>query len=175
MGSGTDPEAVEREIRIDAPREVVFSYLSDPTRMHEWIGRAVEIDPRPGGVLRIDVNGRDVVLGRIVDVDPPRFLAFTWGWDREGASLPPGASRVEIRLEEDGDGTRLRLRHLDLPDDVREEHAGGWEHYLRRLGRAAVGDDPGPDPLDDPDIVHGSPGSHPRDLTRDEPDTDDGA
>lgn len=26
-------------------------------------------------------------------------------------------------------------------------HEGGWRHYLDRLRRAAVGDDPGPDPF----------------------------
>lgn len=164
MAGETDPPVVELEIEIGAPPEVVFSFLTDPTRMVSWLGQAVELDPRPGGVLRIDVNGRDVVLGQVVEVDPPRYIAFTWGWDREETSLPAGSSRVEISLQPRGEGTHLRLRHIQLPPDVREEHAAGWEHYLARLRVAAGGGDPGPDPLATRDIVHGAPGSHPDDV-----------
>lgn len=163
MASGTEPHPVELEVQIEAPPEVVFSFLTDPTRMVTWLGQAVELDPRPGGVLRIDVNGRDVVRGEIVQIEPPRFIAFTWGWEREGTSLPPGSSRVEIRLEARGRGTHLRLRHVRLPPDVREEHAAGWQHYLARLRVAACGGDPGRDPLATRDIVHGAPGSYPAD------------
>lgn len=164
MASGTDPGGVELKITIGAPPATVFSFLTDPARILGWIGRSVELDPRPGGVLRIDVNGRDVVQGEILEVDAPRFIAFTWGWDREEAVLPVGSSRVEIRLEARGEDTLLRLRHLRLPPDVREEHAAGWDHYLGRLRTAASGGDPGADPLATKDIVHGAPGSRPSDA-----------
>lgn len=60
--------------------------------------------------------------------------------------MPPGSSRVEISLVEDGDGTIVRLRHLDLPTpEERESHARGWQHYLTRLTTAGPGGDPGPD------------------------------
>jgi hypothetical protein len=36
-------------------------------------------------------------------------------------------------------------RGLDGP--MAGAHEGGWRHYLDRLRRAAVGDDPGPDPF----------------------------
>jgi hypothetical protein len=40
----------------------------------------------------------------------------------------------------------VRLIHSDLPtgEDIRHTH--GWTHYLSRLGKAALGIDPGPDP-----------------------------
>jgi hypothetical protein len=44
-------------------------------------------------------------------------------------------------------GTRLSLRHEDLPnDELRESHRVAWETYLARLATAASGGDPGPDP-----------------------------
>lgn len=173
MANGIDLVAVELEIEIEAPPEIVFSFLTDPTRMLAWIGQSVQLDPRPGGTLRIDVNGRDIVAGEIEEVDPPHFIAFTWGWDREDTSLPAGSSRVEIRLEPRDRGTFLRLRHIHLPPDVREEHAAGWEHYLARLAVAAGGGDPGPDPLATKDIVHGAPGTSPSDiLDEDEKETE---
>lgn len=150
-----------KETRIAASPETVFRFLVDPLRMTRWLGVAAEIDPRPGGSIRIDVNGRDVVVGEIVAIDPPRRIVFTWGWEREDSATPPGSTTVEIRLEPDGDGTRLRLEHRGLPPDVREPHAAGWEHYLARLSVCAAGGDPGPDPLATPEIVHGAPGTSP--------------
>lgn len=157
-------EPFEREIRIDAPPEDVFPFLVEPTRMVRWLGVAVEIDPVPGGAIRIDVNGRDVVAGEIVELDPPRRLAFTWGWERPGSAVPPGSTTVSIELEPDGDGTRLRLRHTGLPPEVADDHAAGWRHYLARLGVAAAGGDPDPDPLATDAIEHGEPGSAPGGL-----------
>jgi hypothetical protein len=51
-----------------------------------------------------------------------------------------------VTLTPEGDGTLVRLRHLDLPEQAREMHGQGWELYLGRLGIAAAGGDPGPDP-----------------------------
>jgi hypothetical protein len=54
---------------------------------------------------------------------------------------------VEIELEPEGDGTRLRFTHRDLPSaESAESHTQGWDHYLERLKIAAGGGDPGVDP-----------------------------
>jgi hypothetical protein len=66
------------------------------------------------------------------------------GKRRDG--VPPGSSRVEIALEPEGDGTLVRLRHFDLPEQAREMHGQGRALYLARLEIAATGGDPGPDP-----------------------------
>lgn len=117
----------------------------------------------------------DVVLGEYLEVEPPRRVVFTWGWDREDTSIPPGTTTVEITLTSSDGGTRLRLVHRGLPDDVRKEHDEGWAHYLARLAIAGAGDDPGPDPLATRDIVRGSPGSAPSDVDREgEPEKGDG-
>jgi uncharacterized protein YndB with AHSA1/START domain len=144
MPSATEP--LRHEVRIAAPPEVVFPYFTDPARMVGWMGVAALLDPRPGGGLRIEANGRDVVLGEYVEVDPPRRIVFTWGFDDAAPLVPAGSTRVEITLEPDGDGTLLTLRHHGLEDRVRDGHAEGWSHYLPRLARAAAGDPPGRDP-----------------------------
>ena len=164
MKGRDDEQPVEIEIEIDAPPEEVFALLSEADRLSTWIGQRVLFDPRPDGDVLIDVNGRDRVRGKVVAIDPPRFIAFSWGWDREGTNMPPGSSLIEITLQRSGDGTRLRLRHSGLPSDVRDEHAAGWQHYLGRLRTAAGGEDPGPDPLATTRIEHGVPGSYPADV-----------
>src|ERR671923_31702 len=112
MPSATEP--LRHEVRIAAPPEVVFPYFTDPARIVGWMGVAALLDPRPGGTLRIEANGRDVVLGEYVEVDPPRRVVFTWGFDGAAPLVPAGSTRVEITLEPDGAGTLLTLRHHGL-------------------------------------------------------------
>lgn len=52
--------------------------------------------------------------------------------------MRPGASTVEVTLRSDGDGTRLRLVHRDLPAGQVESHSKGWAGMLDRLNRAVV-------------------------------------
>jgi uncharacterized protein YndB with AHSA1/START domain len=140
--------AVEAEVRIAASRETVFAFFTDRDRMIQWIGRDAELDPRPGGAFRCDINGRDVAVGAYVEVDRPQRVVFTWGWESaEDLTPAPGVSTVEITLEEIAEGTLVRLVHRDLPTpEARAAHSRGWDHYLRRLAIAAADRDPGPDP-----------------------------
>jgi uncharacterized protein YndB with AHSA1/START domain len=139
-------DALEREVRIAARPETVFPFLTDAAAMMRWMGVSVEADPRPGGLYRVDITGRDRARGEYVEVVPYSRVVFTWGWEGDGHPLPPGASTVEITLTPDGGGTLLRLRHSGLSPDAQKEHADGWEHYLERLVIVAGGGDPGVDP-----------------------------
>jgi uncharacterized protein YndB with AHSA1/START domain len=87
-----------------------------------------------------------IAEGRFVQLVPDSRVVFTWGWDGSDV-VPPGSSTVEIDLAPDGDGTLLRLTHLDLPPDQQPIHRAGWDHYLPRLAIAAGGGDAGPDPV----------------------------
>lgn len=141
----TETDVVEQELRIAAPPGVIFPFLIEAERMTRWMGIEAELEPRPGGVYWVNVNGRDKVRGEFVEVVPLERVRFTWGWDAEGSSLPPGASTVEITLQADGEGTLLRLRHTGLPKEAQASHAEGWIHYMERLEAVSVGRDPGKD------------------------------
>lgn len=146
MKTANDGCAITREIRIAARPETVFAFFTDPAKMIRWKGQTATLDPRPGGLYRVDVNGRNVARGEYVEIVPNRRVVFTWGWEDEGNQVPPGSSTVEVTLIPDGDGTILRLVHRDLPEEARAPHTHGWEHYLGRLTTAAAGSDPGADP-----------------------------
>jgi uncharacterized protein YndB with AHSA1/START domain len=130
---------IEREVRIAARPETVFSFWVEPERIVRWMGRTVDFDARPGGAYRIDYNGTDIARGTVVELDPPRRLVITWGWEAPGDPTPPGASRVEVELTPDGDGTILRLRHTGLAEVAVEGHAVGWDQFLPGLISAAAG------------------------------------
>jgi uncharacterized protein YndB with AHSA1/START domain len=148
-------EPLIKEIYIDAPPAVVFQFLTDPAKMLRWMGIQAEIDPRPGGIYRLDPNGRDVIRGEYVEVVPNSRVVFTWGWEEPGHSIPAGATRVEIDLIPEQMGTRVRLIHRELPPETREKHTLGWAHYLGRLKTVSEGSEPGPDPMADPSVRHG--------------------
>ena len=144
-------EAVQREVRIDAPPSAVFGFLTQPEKMVRWMGVEATLDPRPGGVYRVDLTGDErvsgEVSGEVLEVAPDRKLVFTWGWENGILPVPPGASTVEIVLEPDGEGTLVRLTHRDLPEEMRSFHGRGWDTSLPRLAVVAAGGEPGPDPL----------------------------
>lgn len=137
--------AIRREIRVTARPETVFGLLTEPAKYVRWKGALAELDPRPGGIYRVQLNSRDIARGRYVEVVPYSRVVFTWGWEG-GGPVPPGSSTVEFTLTPDGDGTIVRLVHRDLPDEARDKHLQGWDLYLNRLAIAASGGDPGPDP-----------------------------
>jgi uncharacterized protein YndB with AHSA1/START domain len=147
MDTTAETTTVEREIAIDATPETVWEFLVDPDKATRWMGQSASFDPRPGGSYRIDVIPGHTASGEFVELDPPRRLVYTWGWESgSGSRVAPGSTTIEIELLPNGDGTTLRFRH-DLPNaEAAESHAHGWDHYLERLVIAARGDDPGADP-----------------------------
>jgi uncharacterized protein YndB with AHSA1/START domain len=109
-----------------------------------------KLDARPGGIYHCDVIPGHTARGEYVEVDPPRRLVYTWGWEpgADGPNpVPPGSSTIEIELVPDGEGTLLRFTHRDLPSaEAAASHGHGWDHYLERLRIAAAGGDAGVDP-----------------------------
>jgi len=139
---------IRKEVVIAASRETVWQFLIDPDKAVRWMGRTAQLDARVGGVYRVDVIPGSVAIGHFVEVDPPRRLVYTWGWELGSPRpLPPGSTTVVIELTPHAEGTLLQLRHTGLPaDDTATGHARGWDHYLARLRVAAAGADPGVDP-----------------------------
>jgi uncharacterized protein YndB with AHSA1/START domain len=150
METTTEQVSVERELAIAARPEIVWELLVDPEKVVRWMGQQMSSDPRPGGAYRIEVIPGHTASGEFVEVDRPRRLVYTWGWEPGADSpnpVPPGTSTIEIELLPDGDGTRLRFTHRDLPSaEASQSHAHGWDHYLGRLKTVADGGEPGVDP-----------------------------
>jgi len=151
MESTTEQVSLEREIAIAASPETVWEFLVDPDKATSWMGQQCTFDARPGGVYRCAVIPGHTASGEFVELDPPRRLVFTWGWEVRGESahppVAPGSSTIEIELVPEGDGTLLRFSHRELPSpEAAVSHERGWDHYLERLRIAGGGGDPGVDP-----------------------------
>jgi len=137
--TGTDPRIVEQVVRVHARPETVWRYWTDPERMCAWWGVAAELDPRPGGRCRVELDGGGVMRGEYVEVVPHERIVFSFGWEATAGApaIPPGSTLVEITLAADGDDTVMTLRHTGIPPDEIERHRAGWAHFVPLLAAAA--------------------------------------
>jgi uncharacterized protein YndB with AHSA1/START domain len=130
-----DTRTVEQTLRINARPETVWRYWTDPQRMCDWWGTAAELEPRPGGICRVDMGGGAVVLGEYVELVPHERIVFTFGWEPTPSApdVAPGSTRVEVTLTADDGDTIMTLRHTGLPAAAVEAHDAGWGHFLPLL------------------------------------------
>lgn len=130
-------------IEIAASPQTVFEYLTTNEGMTAWLGQYADLDPIPGGKFAVDIAGYPV-RGEYLVVEPPRRVVVSWGF-LGSEELPAGASTLEFVLSATSIGTRVDLRHFDLPDSAVSGHADGWGNFLPRLRLAGAGQDAGPD------------------------------
>jgi hypothetical protein len=81
-------------------------------------------------------NGIEVV-GEVLELRSPEHIIFTYGYP-SGKPIPPGASRVTIRLEAAGAGTRLHLVHEFADAAVRDQFVQAWRFQLSLFGNAVA-------------------------------------
>ena len=138
--------SIERELRIDATREVVYEVISSPEHLREWWPDGAELDPVPGATGAItfgDPTAPDakIVPLTVLEADPPRRFAFRWAYD-EGPATETNSFLVTFDLVPSGDGTLLRFKETGFRERgweaaVLEEayldHVRGWDHFLPRL------------------------------------------
>jgi len=119
----------EREYRHSLER--VWRAVADADQARQWFPSALAFDPRVGGAGRFTgdpnmIDGEGVVL----EYDPPRLLAFTWG-DGE----------VHIALEPVGeDRCRFVLTNVLGADNEAARNAAGWSVCLGELDKVVQGD-----------------------------------
>jgi uncharacterized protein YndB with AHSA1/START domain len=132
------PDEVRRVLEIRAPRERVWTALTQPEELVRWFPtERAEIDLRTGGAARFEWE--DSSDEAIVDVvEPPVRLVFRW----RPAGLDRPYTAVSFTLEEmpGGTGTRLTLVESgfsSLPDQIaqqsQEGNDAGWANELAEL------------------------------------------
>jgi uncharacterized protein YndB with AHSA1/START domain len=131
-------------IEIAAPPDVVFDHFVQPELLVRWMGDRARLEACDGGVFAVDINGV-IIRGHFVRVDRPQLIEIAWG-EAGNDAMPPGSTRLVVRLTARGEGTLVELEHRGLAPDEANKHALGWPHFLARLGVLAAGGDPGGDP-----------------------------
>ena len=129
MTTAALPYTLDRTVIVQAPPETVFRFFTDSARWAKWWGAGSKIDPKPGGEVHIVHPGGIESKGNVVEVDPPKKFVFTYGFV-SGDPIPPGSSRVTIRLEPQRAATKLSLHHELADEKARDGHVQGWRFQL---------------------------------------------
>jgi uncharacterized protein YndB with AHSA1/START domain len=137
-------ETFRTSIDIVATPECVFDYFVKPELLVRWMGDFARLEAVDGGVFSVDINGV-LIRGHFVRLDRPRLIEIAWG-EAGNQAMPPGATTLLVIFEARGEKTRVEFEHSGLVPAEAAKHAIGWPHFVERLGVAAGGDDPGPDP-----------------------------
>ncbi|MEZ5318789.1 MAG: SRPBCC domain-containing protein [Vicinamibacterales bacterium] len=128
---------LDRTILIHAPRDTVFAFFTDSRLWASWWGDGSSIDPTPGGAVYIRYPNGVEASGEVIDVEAPARMTFSFGFVT-GQPIPPGGSRVSIRLTAVPQGTELTLRHEFAEAGVRDEFVQGWRYQLARFGNVVA-------------------------------------
>jgi uncharacterized protein YndB with AHSA1/START domain len=131
------PHRLDRTVTIQADPETVFRFFQESSRWARWWGAGSTIDPRPGGKVYIRHPNGIETAGEVLEIDAPRRIVFTYGFP-SGKPIPPGASRVTIRLTPAPDGTRVDLLHEFAEAIPRDEHVQGWRFQLSLFANAVA-------------------------------------
>jgi len=130
---------VRRTIR--APRQRVFDAWTKPEELKAWHAPGpltvslAEIDLRPGGKYRIHMRAPDGnehrVTGVYREVDPPKRVVYTWGWEGDHVVKD---SVVTVEFHERNDATEVVLTHAGIFDDQeRANHEKGWTAIMDKF------------------------------------------
>lgn len=131
-------------VEVAATPDRVFDHFVQPELLIRWMGDSARLEAKDGGLFAVDINGV-AIRGSYVRLERPHLIEIAWG-EAGNASMPPGATRLVVRLTARGEGTLLELEHSGLTPAEAAKHRAGWPHFLARLARLAGGTDPGRDP-----------------------------
>ncbi len=111
----------EYEVFIAADKAEVFSALTNSFQIELWSGYPAVMDACPGTEFSLWEGD---ICGVNLEVNPPSLLVQEWFLGSETFS-----SIVRLHLEAQGGGTKLVLRHTDIPDEVYDEITEGWKTF----------------------------------------------
>lgn len=126
--------AVRLERDLPDPPEVVWGALTEREQLKEWFpcDVIVEGEWRVGAALSFPFPPEVIEMtlsGEVLECDPPRRLAYTWGEETLRFELAPREG-----------GTNLVMVD-ELPAGAAARNAAGWEACLDKLAGLEVADD----------------------------------
>jgi len=150
FGTLIEPATLKIQRLLPGPIERIWAYLTDSDLRRKWLasgemqmkaGAPFELVWRnneltdPPGERPPGFSGEHRMNSRIVEVDPPHKLTFTWGESGE----------VTFELAQAGERVLLTVIHRRLPDRNMTLMVGaGWHMHLDILVARATSTEPEP-------------------------------
>jgi uncharacterized protein YndB with AHSA1/START domain len=121
---------------LPGPIERVWAYLTESDLRRQWLGRG-SMDLKAGGEMTLTWRNDELTQPpgqrpegfgeehsmscRIIDIDPPYKLTFTWN----------GTGDVSFELQPQGDQVLLKVTHRRIPERNMKIMVGaGWHMHL---------------------------------------------
>jgi uncharacterized protein YndB with AHSA1/START domain len=116
-------DSIVRSVVLAADRETVWRAISSDDGLAGWLAETATVDLRPGGEGVVGFAGGHARRLRVEAVESGETIAFRWSPEAH----PGDETRVELRLEDAGDGaTRVTVTE------------SGFAGATLRAGRMAV-------------------------------------
>ncbi len=137
-------DAIERSIRIDAPREKVWAALIDSGAFGTWFRCRFDGPFVVGERLGAEITGYGMEGTPFwivpVEIAPPERFAFDWPIDEGDDSASASTTRVTFALSDEDGGTLVTVTESGfaaLPAGIAErkypENGQGWEIQLENI------------------------------------------
>jgi len=139
---GVIPAAIEKEVLIDAPVEVVWRVVTEPEQIRQWFSEEAEIELRVGGKGRLKFKSGIQYFVQVEVMEPPHRFAFRWVHPEGSPAREDNSMLVEFTLAAEGGGTRLRVVEsgfdkIDWSDAEKaryaDDHSRGWSRFAEQL------------------------------------------
>ena len=130
---------------FDAPRTLVWQVWTDPDHLAKWWGPhsysnpLVEIELRPGGAFRVDMQGPDgvtAVTGQVREVVAPERFVFTSVLETDGHIYVEILNTVTLAEQRGATTVTLVAQVLQAAPEASDDLGGmheGWRQSFERL------------------------------------------
>jgi activator of HSP90 ATPase len=113
---------IRKTFFIKAKSEEIFNSLTNPLALELWTGYPAIMESKPGTEFSLwegDITGKNL------EIVHGKKIVQEWFFDD-----PYNSSVVTIELEEEKNGTRIHLLHINVPDDAFTNIDYGWKEYF---------------------------------------------
>lgn len=122
MEASDGRSAVRLDRTVTHPIDKVWRAVTESEHLSQWFPAHVEIEMTAGGTVSFDLGGGEMMYGKVISLDPPHQISFTWGDDVLSFDLAP-----EVGV------TRLRMTHTFDDHAGGASFAAGWQACLAAL------------------------------------------
>lgn len=119
-----DSHEFELTITLPAAPEQIFDAWMSGEGHSQMTGSLAQVKKRSGGKFSA---WDGYIWGVTLEMERPSRIVQAWRTSEFPKESPD--SRVEILLEKTKSGTRLRLRHSNIPDGQVENYKQGWKDF----------------------------------------------
>ncbi|MBK8020162.1 MAG: SRPBCC domain-containing protein [Chloroflexi bacterium] len=125
--------SIELVTDIPASPKAVYEAFTSPIKTRSWLCDYTYLSRYQGNRFLFAWNNGFAATGQYKTLESPGRVALTWTGEGD-----PGVSTVEVSITEQGEGSRIDLRHTGLGegegwDRVYETMSRGWRDSLEHL------------------------------------------